>query len=168
LKKKENPFLLLPSLLLLFSPLAPQPNFLSCAQPTSACSFSPARRPSRSFGSRGPLAASLACARLCCHRHAGPACHPFPAALPLAPASESGSRPRQTRLCVRAASPRAHGSAHLGPPPYKAAATPSVFAPIAETLVTQRHRRPCRAAAVDPSSRRLSSPSSRLRAFAAR
>jgi hypothetical protein len=78
----------------------------------------------------------------------------------VAPEANSARRPRHLA--------RAHGSAHLGPPPYKAAATLSVLAPVAETLVTQRRRRPCRAAAVDPSSRRLPSPSSHLRAFAAR
>jgi hypothetical protein len=46
------------------------------------------------------------------------------------------------RLGVHAASPRAHGSARLGPPPYKAATTLRCEPPVAKTLVAQRRRHP--------------------------
>jgi hypothetical protein len=92
----------------LSSPLAPsQP-----AQPTAA-QHAPSRRDPASARARAAAVADMRAPRVI------PLLPP-----PVESATESGSHPRQTRLGIRAASPRAHGLARLGAPPYKAAATP--------------------------------------------
>jgi hypothetical protein len=58
------------------------------------------------------------------------------------PRPSRGRARGRPRLGFRATSPQAHGSARLGLPPYKVAATLSCESPVAETLVAQRRCHP--------------------------